>query len=770
MAADLSAETRDGVAEITRKTLVDRYPGARSFDDSEIDSDLFFGRSAEISEAVDKVRSVRLVVLYGHSGLGKTSLLQAGVFPRLRRRHYLPLKVRINRRDVSPIVLLKDAVKDACGAQGIDYEPGSGESWWEFFKTASFWRGQEWLTPVLVLDQFEEIFTLQNRERRREIAAELGALVIDRMPGHLRQKLRAGEVLDFDERPPELKVILSLREEYVGSLQELFPEVPTILKDRIRLEPMRREQAEEAVVLPGKDARRQFRSPRLEYHDDALARLLDFLTNRSGEIEPFQLQVLCQNLEKRATAFGARETVQIDSSFLGTDEEMQGVLQNFYQDAIAGLPTWNKRREARRLCEFGLLSKDGYRESLGERTILRDFGLEKADLDALVDSRLLRREPQLDSYSYELTHDSLATSVAKNRPLRLSRRAQFNIAAAIAFVLIAATGFSWQQYLTAVEAQIQARTAYEQAEEERVKAIDAQMAERLRADETSTRFQSLLTETEELRAERAGLVEELKQLSAPASSIQARIDELESFISRLQEQLADAGSNPGANPKTVPDTVELSGGSFMLGSGSKYHHEWPQLAVTVGPFAIGKYEVTFEQYDTFALATGRPLPDDEGRGRGTLPVFNVSWDNAREYARWLSQQTRSNYRLPTEAEWEYAARAGTGTSYWWGQTFQQNQSNCKNCLDSLAEAKPRPVGSFTPNAFGLFDTSGNVWEWVDECWSETLGQSTDNCARRVIRGGSWDFGPEAATSTSRDWFNTTEGYRNIGFRIVRELL
>jgi hypothetical protein len=130
--------------------------------------------------------------------------------------------------------------------------------------------------------------------------------------------------------------------------------------------------------------------------------------------------------------------------------------------------------------------------------------------------------------------------------------------------------------------------------------------------------------------------------------------------------------------------------------------ERPVREVTIQrSFAMGRYEVTFDQYDEFVKATGRKLPDDEGLGRGSQPVIRVSWNDAVAYAAWLSGQAGKRYRLPTEAEWEYAARAGTETTYWWGNDIKQGLANCRTCGSKWDGKSTAPVGSFKPNAFGL---------------------------------------------------------------------
>ena len=147
--------------------------------------------------------------------------------------------------------------------------------------------------------------------------------------------------------------------------------------------------------------------------------------------------------------------------------------------------------------------------------------------------------------------------------------------------------------------------------------------------------------------------------------------------------------------------------------------ERPVHTVRVERFELSKYEVTFEEYDRFTAATGRARADDEGWGRGRCPVINVTWDDAVAYTQWLSQQTGERYRLPSEAEWEYAARAGTSTAYSWGNEIGRNRANCYGCGSRWDGRQTAPVGSLSPNGWGLHDMHGNVWEWVQDCWNES---------------------------------------------------
>ena len=205
---------------------------------------------------------------------------------------------------------------------------------------------------------------------------------------------------------------------------------------------------------------------------------------------------------------------------------------------------------------------------------------------------------------------------------------------------------------------------------------------------------------------------------------------------------------------TPPEMVVLRPGSVRMGDiqgSSDKKYEVPVRTVKIQKsFALGRFEVTFEEYDQFAKAANRQLPNDHGWGREHRPVINVSWQDAAEYAKWLSEQTGKRYRLPTEAEWEYAARGGNETAYWWGNDFVKGMANCRGC-GSQWDKQTAPVGSFKPNAFGFYDTAGNVWEWVEDCWHDNYnGAPTDgsawnetgggNCNQRLMRGGSWDDG------------------------------
>jgi formylglycine-generating enzyme required for sulfatase activity/serine/threonine protein phosphatase PrpC len=227
-----------------------------------------------------------------------------------------------------------------------------------------------------------------------------------------------------------------------------------------------------------------------------------------------------------------------------------------------------------------------------------------------------------------------------------------------------------------------------------------------------------------------------------------------------------------------PELVAVAGGSFEMGglATALTQDELPKHAVTVAPFAITRHEVTFAEYDRFARATGRRLPASGELDREDHPVTGISWDDALAYTQWLSRETGKRYRLASEAEWEYAARGGTYTFYWWGNEVGKGNAHCFDCKSGLHPRQPARVGYFRPNPYGLHDTAGNVAEWVHDCYHPSYAGAPQDgsvweggdCGHRVVRGGSFSSPASALRSASRDRLSATQGYDNVGLRVVRE--
>ena len=218
----------------------------------------------------------------------------------------------------------------------------------------------------------------------------------------------------------------------------------------------------------------------------------------------------------------------------------------------------------------------------------------------------------------------------------------------------------------------------------------------------------------------------------------------------------------------TPAMIQLSSGSFMMGGSERDDTPIHRVQFTK-PFAIARHETTFHQYDRFAQATGRQLPKDNDWGRGQRPVINVSWEDANAYAHWLSGQTGKRYRLPTEAEWEYAARSGGKNEIW----TRESQLREHAVYDTN---RTESVGSKRPNDLGLYDMNGNVWEWVEDCWHENykgappdgsawLAPNLSNCSLRVVRGEAWNSFPAYLLVSTRTWGSTDKGL-NSEYRCI----
>jgi len=261
--------------------------------------------------------------------------------------------------------------------------------------------------------------------------------------------------------------------------------------------------------------------------------------------------------------------------------------------------------------------------------------------------------------------------------------------------------------------------------------------------------------------------------------------------------LSTASAEAMSNPKpgdvfrdcpTCPELVVVPSGIFIMGLKATRKSSKPAHRVNMTkPFAIGRFEVTFDEWQTCINDGGcKHSPNDHEWGKAKRPVINITWHQAKNYTRWLSKKTGNTYRLPTEAEWEYAARGGTTTIFWWGDKVGSGNANCRDCESraccsakdhSCCSHGTKPVGSFKPNPYGLHDTAANVFEWVEDCWNKDYrgvpadgsAANSDNCRNRVIRGGSFYYFNKVARSAYRAKNPPAVKSYWLGFRVVREL-
>ncbi|MEW8372474.1 MAG: formylglycine-generating enzyme family protein [Candidatus Thiodiazotropha sp.] len=695
------------------KEFIRRYPGPRFFDDQGIDEYLFFGRDKEITALSNRMQARRTMVLFGRSGLGKTSLIKAGLFPAMRRLGYLPIYIRLNDPEVDLQALILHAIEEAVRRDRVDVQIVPGASLWEIFKQTDFWREDQLWIPLLVFDQFEEIFTLHEATYRDDLVKQLKELAGDAIPTSVRQARAEGQKINYSLDPPDLRLLFSLREEYVGSLETFVEEVPTLLEHRYQLNPLQTEQAKRAIIEPAKynsvEDADLFATTPFTFKKSAWQLILSQLENRHGEIEPFQLQLLCQHAENRVIRSRAErnQPVELSSTMLGGAKALERVRSGFYQKALREVSGWWQRRRARRLCER-LLNAEERRISMDGYTVRRKLHVNPSTLKRLEDSRLLRKDarPGLDGFYYELSHDSVARAVAKSR--RKRRWVRRGIYAVVFLSMIL--------YFFMLNLQ----------------------------------------------------VGEQKQIA------QGRLDDYGAVVVELY-------AKEGA---LLPDLVEIKPVCFLMGSKKGHEDELPQHKVCIGEsFHLGQHEVTFNEYDRFAAATGRSLPEDYGWGRGRRPVVDVNWNDARAFADWIGSEGDNHCRLPSEAEWEYAARAGTSSEYALpvkqgsDDISDKGLANCDGCGSEWGGEKTAPVKAFPANTWGLHDMHGNVWEWTEDCWHENynkapadgsawLNEDGGDCGKRVLRGGSWGSLPGFARSAVRGGSGPDGQGGSVGFRVL----
>ncbi len=397
------------------------WPGLAAFDESS--TGYFFGRDADGDNLRRLVKRETLSVLFGQSGLGKTSLLQAWLFPHLRREDCLPVLVRLVHADDAPPLTgqFMSAVAAEIASGNVDAPvPRPGQTLWEYFhdKHADFWSSrQRLLTPVIVLDQFEELFTLGRasdaaRQRGQAFVTELADLIENRPPESLKARLESGDAqaADYNFDPAAFRIVITLRADFLSELETLSGLIPSLQHNRMLLSPLNGMQACEAVTRPGAAL----------IDPDVALRIVQFVAGSAAQtvtdeqlaamrVEPALLSIICRELNERRLA---RNLPKITADLVAGDRAE--ILSDFYERSLAGTSA-----EVRLWVENQLLTVSGYRNSQDLDDALAKVG--RTDLDALVSRRLLRIDDRFGTQRVELTHDVLAAPVRASRDERQQR-------------------------------------------------------------------------------------------------------------------------------------------------------------------------------------------------------------------------------------------------------------------------------------------------------------------------------------------------------------
>ncbi|TNE36769.1 MAG: hypothetical protein EP347_10105 [Alphaproteobacteria bacterium] len=285
--------------------------------------------------------------------------------------------------------------------------------------------------------------------------------------------------------------------------------------------------------------------------------------------------------------------------------------------------------------------------------------------------------------------------------------------------------------------------------------------------------------------------EQVAQMNAASSPGNGGSTRSQDTSATQEIEIPDVGSEFKDCPQ-CPTMVVIPGGSFTMGSPldepERDIDEGPQFEVSIRQaFAVGKYEVTWNEWEACVKARGcssdgpQSMGDDQGWGKGSRPVIGVNWNDAQSYVKWLSKETGQKYTLLSEAQWEYAARAGSTTPFFFGQQITTGQANFNGTEtyngspQGAFQNQTTQVGQYPPNAFGLYDMHGNVFEWTQDCWNDSYdstptdgrANTSGNCDRRILRGGSWKRGPIYLRSAIRRWYTLINRGDHIGFRVTR---
>jgi len=759
------------------------------------DAGIFFGREAPVIEAIDRLRGLteaappRLMVVLGASGAGKSSFLRAGLLPRLGRdpQTFLPLPVvRPERAAISGETGLVNALAGALESMSLKVARGDIReavaggatklkpllSRLQAAAQAPVIDGTATPKPptlVIAIDQGEELFLAEAQAEARPFLGLLHDLLVTDSPAVI--------------------AVFTIRSDNYERLQSA-PELDGVYKVPLDLGPMPKGSYTEVVKGP---IRRLDGTARAIRIDDALvdALLADIEAGGAKDALP----LLAFTLERLYEEYGATGHLTLDHfNKLG---RVKGSIEAAVERAFAAADKDSRiprDREARlTLLRRGLIpwlaGIDPDTKAPRRRVArLSEIPAEARPLiDLLVEQRLL---------STDVAKDTGETTI---EPAHEALLRQWGLLQ------------GWLSDDTGLLSVLDGikRAARDWAANAKAASWLAHGADRLRAAErlmarpdlaanlepTDTEYvaSSQRHETMERRRARRGKVL-VSALAASVVGVAALayfkvLDPtyIEGQYNGVRNRMADASLKRGdvkrdCGSEACPETVVLPPGEFMMGSPAtekdRNHDEGPQRKVTIAsPFLVSKFEVTFAEWDACYDAGGCSFqPSDQGWGRAKRPVINVSWNDIQQYIKWLSTKTGMPYRLLTEAEWEYAARAGTTTRYSWGDEPGEGNANCHGCGSQWDNKQTAPVGSFKPNDFGLYDMHGNVWEWVQDCHGKytdapnngSAAPQTDNCLR-VLRGGSWDNGTRDMRAAYRLRLDPDSRSGDFGFRVARVL-
>ncbi len=829
-----------------------RYPGVQPF--SSAQSGVFYGRDQEIQDLYRLIRREALVVLYGKSGLGKSSLLNAGILPRCQKEEeFEPLVIKFGvwteEKSDTPLDITKAYLgAENAGSPILAKILPEEDTLWRCAKNRQLQGGGRLL---LVFDQFEELFTYPEAEVRA-FRQELAELLLDELPLRYQRLLEGtlGEQLsNFEEAALEAPlcthVLFAIRSDRMHLLHQLAEPLPTILRNLFELRALQTSDAEAAIVKPAQQSG-SFCTPPFTWSAPALQVLMHFLQDPQDDkrVEGILLQLLCQCIEEKwVEKEGIRE---VDVQHLG---DLEQIIANYYHDKLAVLPDEASRAAARKLIEEGLVMEgENIRLSLHEAQIARQYGVGADLLELLVNSRLLRAEPFLrGGYTYELAHDRLVAPVLHAKEERLAQPKQLAEATArqeaaqklaeeqrkrrqanriaiggITLAVIALISLLTTLFTLRNLEQQTAKVVLSNLKEAEDHILDLNYTAALQKMGDAAKLGAAKREVALAMLEVAFWYTEIGEFKQAGKILRHALrldaDRATQAVLRLmagqksprvRELLRHAIKTFDAKlykkcwNRYYPEMIKIEGGSFMMGCDEKVDSlcqgdEKPRHKVILDDFEMAKTETTVWQWHLYCKVKGLDIDDYHTNktwiGIGDNPVGNISWYEAVQYANWLSERQRlsvqykgpidtyegstrvasaNGYGLPTEAEWEYAAKGGQYHS-----PFVYSGSND---LDSVgwyrdnSNGRTRSCMAKKPNRLGLYGMSGNAWEWCWDWYAETYYAASpiknplgaDVGDYRVLRGGSWYGDSSSYRASFRDRDDPSDPFNIVGFRLVR---
>jgi formylglycine-generating enzyme required for sulfatase activity len=717
------------------------YPGLDHF--TKKYAPVFFGREAEVRAILDRMRGPngRFVIVSGDSGTGKSSVIHAGVVPKIEQLglgdHKRVLCIRmLPSQGRHPFAALMNALNPFATEAGLKPDDVAEElahapaQLGETIHTILA-KGTQSHALVLFLDQMEELFTAHTPHATQEFLRVLC------------QATQGGP----------LWVLATIRSDHLHHCHN-HPDMLTILRGpgHYPLGPIEPFMVEDLIAKPARCAGLTISDKlvRRIVHE-TLTKVDDYARSDQTNL-PLLAFVLRELFEKRwdhelsENAYNQIGGVAgaVAKHAAGVEAELERT-QGVKTDAL--LPK----------VFDSLIIQNEVGPPTRRRPLKADLSSElRGAVEVLVQRRLLRTEGEGDQATVSISHEklfeawpSLKDYVDKNKKQLIDRTILEHRAKKWA-----EEGRSWHSGLAS-------------------------------AREDQEYCQAGIGLTEEMK-EYLRVSRRARQVFSMALAAVALLVLGTTWLWQKGYNLEQAGLKVQSLVVSIhvpPQMVEIPGGTFQMGDVENLGEPWrnPVHPATIRPFRLGTHEVTFEEYDRFAIATGRRLPEDQGWGRDKRPVINVSWDDATAYADRLSAQTgqRYRYRLPTESEWEYAARSGAKQEAWAG-TSEESELEKYAVFAQNSGGRTAEVGSKQANEVGLHDLSGNVWEWVEDCvhatyegapkdgsaWLEANG---GNCGGRVIRGGSWDFDPVYLRASLRLRFIAGDRLSLIGFRLAQDL-